>query len=177
MRQTLGVEADLVERHDAAGTHPLGKLPEGGGRVRHVHEDEPADQGIEIVFQVQGARVARQELDIVLLSLGDTGPSGFQDLGIDVDAHHPALGTHQLGRGHGNVSRATADVQDLHAVGQARFGQHAPGQTRIHPRLADQAFGFGLSAAHGVRVFFSVAHFSPCGSFGIDWQRFRAVAG
>ncbi len=83
-----------MEGHDASRANAGGQMLESFGRTGQVHEHEPADQGVEVVPQVQGPRVPGHEFDIVVPGSLDASPSRFQDPRVDVHAHDLAFRTH-----------------------------------------------------------------------------------
>ena len=136
------IEVELLDGDDAARpdvrsdpTQPLGRIPP-------VHDDKPADSGVEAPLELGCAGVALDEAHVTQPERL-RAPAGNLERGtVDVDADHLTLGTDELGRQQGNVSGTAAHLEDAHARLEAGRPEELLGRASEEGRLAAQALIF-----------------------------------
>jgi hypothetical protein len=107
-----------------------------------VHDDKPADSGVEAPLELGCAGVALDEAHVTQPERL-RAPAGNLERGtVDVDADHLTLGTDELGRQQGNVSGTAAHLEDAHARLEAGRPEELLGRASEEGRLAAQALIF-----------------------------------
>jgi hypothetical protein len=116
--------------------------PQRLGRIPPVHEDESANGGVEAPVELGCARVALDEGHVTQPKRLRAPACNLERGSVDVDADDLTLGTDELGRQQGNVSRTTAHLEDAHARLEAGRAEEPHGRASEEGRLAAQALVF-----------------------------------
>jgi hypothetical protein len=112
-------------------------------RLRQVQQDQPADDGVELVEQPDRVQVAAQERDVADPAPLDAFRREGQRRHRLVDADHRPGRADQLGRDERDVARAGAEVEHPHAGFDPGQSQQRARRWREHRRLVFQPGQFG----------------------------------
>jgi hypothetical protein len=87
------------------------------GAVRQIHQNQPADDGVEIAIEtVEEPHVALNEPTLDIPARSTHGRQRRHSGRVALDAHHLAVGSNQPCRRHRDVARARAKLKYSHTA-------------------------------------------------------------
>src|SRR5436190_24334386 len=92
----------------------------------HVHQNEPPNDGINLLRESQFVDVADEERNLRETCCLRTSLRNLQHARIRIHANDTALLTYQLGGKQAYISRSTTHIKHVHPGSQASILQQAP---------------------------------------------------
>jgi hypothetical protein len=109
---------------NAAATHMLTQPPQRGRRVGLIHEDEPADHGIELLLRGERIDLNSLEPHESLSCGGGALTRNIDRLGRPVDAEHRPGRADKCRGEQGHVTDSASDIEHVHASRKTGTPQH-----------------------------------------------------
>jgi hypothetical protein len=118
----------FLEDHDPAGTQTLRQRSDRRHRIRLIHQDAPADDGVKTAdrvwqFQEVSLKKGRRMSWGALACNGNGNGSG-----IVINADDLPVSSHEITQQKRHITRTATYVQDSHPFSNARIDQQACGE-------------------------------------------------
>ena len=161
----------LEHGDDAAGAQVALDAAQEVRRVAEVHQDPTTDHGVEVAGEIGVVKVAGDELDVRRSHGSSALARRLEDRRVGVHTDDPAFRSDEICGEEGDVAGAAAEVEDLHATGDAGGAEQPPGERPVDLRLEDEAACLGVRPTERIGVERCARHLQRIGRSDLQAAR------